>query len=142
MRKTVSISSLPRVAAIGVLALPFAAAAPGPALADECVYDNGTSDHGPCVQFENRLSQDTRKNFDLYCQQGPTPPSQKIIMRPGDSFTCQVKNRDNEAASTNLNDNWKSWSYLCGAESTQKYKVKLLGSRGGGRWQTSCHDLP
>ena len=53
MRRT--FCTLFRTAAAGVLALLLAAAAPDPALADECVYNDGSSDLGPCMQFENGM---------------------------------------------------------------------------------------
>ena len=142
MRRT--FCTLFRTAAAGVLALLLAAAAvPDPALADECVYNDGSSDLGPCMQFENGMPLSTDRNLDLYCQQGPTPSSQKIVMRPGDDFTCKVENRNTPAAVTDFNNTRFSWNYRCGIGSTQKNKVRLYGDAYPDfeeRWRSSCHD--
>ena len=134
MSKTVSIFSLPRAAALAVLALLFAVAGPTPALAERCQYSSGATDLGPCVQFQNDSS---GGNFDLWCKQGPTPSSQKIIMRDGDSFTCKVENGNAEVATTNLDNNWRSWGYSCSG--SKKRTVILLSYDAV--WTGSCIDL-
>ena len=131
MRRIFRNLSLPGAA--GLLALAFAA----PAFAEQCVYSDGTSGIGPCVQYENGT---LFYSYDLYCQQGPTPSSQKIIIRSGDSFTCRVTNRGQQAASTNFNNNWESRSYVCGPTSTQKQKFRLSSGGGAGFWTRTCHD--
>ena len=84
MRKTLSISSLPRAAA-GVLALLLL---PAPALANQCVYSDGKNDNGPCVEVRNELS--WFHTMNLWCHNGPTTRNHKIILRGNpDSFTCR-----------------------------------------------------
>jgi len=77
--------------AFGFLALLFALGAADPALADKCVYSDGTSNDGPCMEVRNALDSEGGRGMDLWCLHGPTPESQKIVLQPGDSFTCKEK---------------------------------------------------
>ena len=71
-----------RAVALGLVVSGFGTTA---ALADVCQFSDGSVTYGPCVQFENKTSR-----YNLYCLQGPTSKSHKIIINPGDSFTCKV----------------------------------------------------
>lgn len=77
----------------GALALLLAVAAPDPAWADKCVYSDGTSNNGPCVEVRNNLDAFQRlgdSSMNVWCYHGPTYENHKIVLRPpGDSFTCK-----------------------------------------------------
>lgn len=77
--------------AFGVLALLFALGAADPALAGRCVYSDGTSNDGPCMEVRNTLEWAAGRGLDLWCLFGPTAESHKIVLEPGDSFTCKGK---------------------------------------------------
>lgn len=99
------------VAAVVLAALPV----PQSALAAQCQYGGGgASDSGPCMQFVNATSGDGRLGFDLWCQQGYTSTTHKIIMRPGDSFTCKVTDIDSAVARARLGKNWRSYDAQIG----------------------------
>lgn len=77
--------------AFGFLALLFALVAADPALAGKCVYSDGTSNDGPCMEVRNTLDWAVGRELNLWCLFGPTAESHKIVLGPGDSFTCKGK---------------------------------------------------
>ena len=65
---------------------------PGSGLANQCVYSDGNNDNGPCVEVRNELGGLGFQSMNLWCHNGPTPRSQKIVLRDWptpDSFTCK-----------------------------------------------------
>ena len=79
----------------GCLALLFAAAAGNPAQANKCNYGtNANPNNGPCVNVKNELEYDAAKpwasrEMNLWCLEGPTSSDRKIILQPGNNFTCK-----------------------------------------------------
>ena len=129
-----------------VLCLAWFGAAP--ALADRCQFSDGTTSHGPCMQFENNLGH-TSLNFDLWCLQGPTSSTHKIIMRGNDSFTCKVPASwgSTNIGKTIFSGDTENWTFSC--QSKEKEKIRLTsvvfdnyGQVTSYNWDTSCHTLP
>lgn len=73
----------------GLMLIAFGMAAPNTALAGVCVYSDGTTDNGPCLEVRNGYDYANRTPLDLWCQNGPTSSTHKIILRGSDSFTCK-----------------------------------------------------
>ena len=136
MKRCPASTRIPLPAAAGVLALLLAVAAPGTAPAGQCVYSNGDTDDGPCMRFVNYAFAD---DFDLWCKQGPTASSTRIVVRHAESFTCRVANRSTEVAETSYNGNRETWSYTCGQTSTRIRRAKLdWDGDGQGIWSADC----
>lgn len=116
------------------------AATATPASAEVCQYATGnpSRDLGPCMQFDNSAGD----RYDLYCYEGPTADTHKIIIDSGDSFTCRVPSDDPDCchiALTNYNNHRRLVNYTCTPD--QKQIVKLTERGGGGTWSVECRDL-
>ena len=64
---------------------------PGPALANQCQYSDNDNDNGPCVVVENNLTTTWfgNKEMHLWCYNGPPAEDHRIVLNPGDSYTCR-----------------------------------------------------
>ncbi|MDE0004209.1 MAG: hypothetical protein OXQ29_16085 [Rhodospirillaceae bacterium] len=59
-----------------------------------CVYHNQRDD-GPCIVAKNSLAVRYRDpEMNVWCVNGPTTSSHKIVLEAGDSFTCKTRSID------------------------------------------------
>ena len=76
---------------VGAVAALLLLSASGTALAWRCWYSGGGWDQGPCVTVVNGNFRDDigSREMNLWCHNGPTSRSTKIILQPFDYFVCR-----------------------------------------------------
>ena len=137
--------AMPRLLALSgkalLLACLLAAAAPDAGAEwGKCVYSDGTSDNGPCVEVRNDLGWQYIGDgeMNVWCSYGPTGVNHKIVLQPlNQSFTCKGRSdKDNwvkiQRKQVSCDPCWPKSP--CGNE---KYEMSL---RENG-WTNTCQGL-
>lgn len=127
-----------RVIALSLVIAGFGTTA---AQAEVCKYLGGDRDLGPCIEFKN---QGGGNNFDLWCQQGPTSRSHKIILNNGDRFTCRASAARPNAlvGKTIYNNHRDNWNFECDIGEKHIVILSRRGTHGlQGTWVDVCRRL-
>ena len=117
---------------------------PGSALAGQCVYSDGKTNNGPCVEVRNELGGLGVQSMNLWCHSGPTPRSQKIVLRAWptpDSYTCRGIAGEGTTITiqrTQIGCNSCDLTYFCEG----KIELKLVQETKGNQLNRSICALP
>ena len=125
MRNSLTVAALAAASCWMVLALAT------PAAAGVCTYQDGhtASNDGPCVRVENgHPSGPGSREMNLWCLHGPTSTTHKIVLQPGNYFTCKGKIVQLQRMQAECN---KCTMTSACSESPKRTVLKLYGRESG-----------